>query len=116
MACQWGVLFNRDCPATQQASSQDRTTCHLPLRSGKLPAPQLVSLPFATISDSRSSVTEMTECARSDSAKGPVINYGEGGGGGGGHKMGEIAGPKLFAPPPSRQCKTFRIPPCLQYG
>ena len=30
--------------------------------------------------------------------------------GGGGLQNGKIAGPKPFAPPPSRQCKTFRAP------
>ena len=38
-------------------------------------------------------------------SKGLVINYGEGG-----LHNGEIAGPKLFAPP-SSQGKTFRAPP-----
>ena len=30
---------------------------------------------------------------------------------GGGLQNGKIAGPKLFAPPPSRQGKTFHTPP-----
>ena len=38
--------------------------------------------------------------------KGLVINYGEGG-----LQNGKIAGPKLFAHPPSRQGKTFCVPP-----
>ena len=38
--------------------------------------------------------------------KGLVINYGEGG-----LQNGNIAGLKLFAPPPSRQGKTFCAPP-----
>ena len=37
------------------------------------------------------------------------------GGGGGGLQNGKIAGPKLFAPPPSRQGKTFRAPPFKQW-
>ena len=33
----------------------------------------------------------------------------------GGLKNGKIAGPKLFAPPPSRQGKTFRAPPFKEW-